>query len=242
MHPTPARIYTLPLFPLNLVLFPPFLLGIHIFEERYKAMIAACAQVDSAFGVVLIREGEEVGKPAVPHDIGCVVRIQEIETLEDGQLNLIVSAERRFRILEYMEADQPYLIGRVEDLEDEPESREGLEEIASELTMLFLRYLALLTERVQQEQPAFALPTDPSLLSFCVAYIIRVPLEGQQRLLEMTDARERCAAEISFLTDHVAALEAERDELALERHRATVFVALQPDSTRWKEYGDESRN
>ncbi len=242
MSASPLRIYTLPLFPLNLVLFPPFLLQMHIFEARYKAMLTDCIERDSPFGVVLIREGAEVGEPAVPYDIGCMVRIQEVETLEDGRMNLVVAAERRFRILEYMVAEQPYLVGRVEDVEDEPESLEALEEETGELTTLFLRYLTLLAERVQQKQPEFSLPTDPSLLSFCVAYIIQIPLPGQQRLLEMTDARERCTAELDYLREHVTILEAERENWDIDPHHALTFVPLEPESDRWKEYGDDSRN
>ena len=242
MSVPPSRIFTLPLFPLNHVLFPQFLLQLHIFEERYLAMIGNCIDRNEPFGVVLIREGEEVGAPAVPSDVGCMVQIQKVEHLDDGRMHLIAAASGRFRILEYMEGELPYLVGRVEDVVDLPASREGLDESVEELTTLFRRYLGLLADRAQTAQPDLDLPSDPSLLSFCVAYIIQVPLMVHQHMLETTDARQRIDEELDYLREHVAALETERADLAEELRRATTFVPLEPAAARWKEYGVESRN
>jgi len=242
MSVPPARIYTLPLFPLNHVLFPQFLLQMQIFEERYLAMIGGCIDRNEPFGVVLIQEGDEVGPAAVPHSVGCALQIQKVEHTDDGRMHLIAAANGRFRILEYMEAELPYLVGRVEDVEDLPESREDLEESVTELTALFRRYLGLLADRARMIQPDLELPADPSLLSFCVAYIIQVPLIAHQHLLETTDARQRIADELNYLREHVALLETEREELEEEIRRSTTFVALDPTIDRWKAYNDESRN
>lgn len=242
MSASPTRIYTLPLFPLEQVLFPQFLLQMQIFEERYLAMIGGCIDRNEPFGVVLIREGKEVGAPAVPHSIGCVVQIQKVEHTDDGRMYLVAAASGRFRILEYMEAELPYLVGRVEDVEDLPETREGLEEQVTELTELFRRYLHLLAERAKMIQPDLELPADPSLLSFCVAYIIQVPLLTHQRLLEITDARQRINEELTYLRENVASLEAEREAQEEEIRRSTVFIPLDPLIDRWQTYGHESRN
>ncbi|HQF70729.1 MAG TPA: LON peptidase substrate-binding domain-containing protein, partial [Promineifilum sp.] len=68
--------YELPLFPLNLVLFPGMPLPLHIFEERYKEMVADCLRENRPFGVVLIAEGRaEGGAPARPHVVGCTAEI-----------------------------------------------------------------------------------------------------------------------------------------------------------------------
>lgn len=242
MSVSSGRIYTLPLFPLNHVLFPQFLLTMQIFEERYLAMIGGCIDRNEPFGVVLIKEGKEVGEPAVPHAIGCVVQIQQVEHMDDGRMQLIAAASGRFRILEYMEGELPYLVGRVEDVEDQPESREGLEDQVEELTSLFRRYLGLLAERAKMVQPDLELPADPSLLSFCVAYIIQVPLIAHQHLLETTDARQRISDELDYLREHVSTLETEREELEEEIRRSTTFVPLDPEADRWKAYDTESRN
>ena len=58
---------SLPLFPLNVVLFPNAVIPLHVFEERYKLMAQRCLDSDSRFGVVLIKSGDEVGGPADPH-------------------------------------------------------------------------------------------------------------------------------------------------------------------------------
>jgi Lon protease-like protein len=242
MSVPPARIYTLPLFPLNHVMFPQFLLQLQIFEERYLAMIGGCIDRNEPFGVVLIEEGEEVGAPAVPHAIGCVMQIQNVEHLDDGRMRLVAAANGRFRILDYMEGDLPYLVGRVEDVEDLPETRIGVEEQVEELTTLFRQYLGLLADRARMHQPALELPSDPSLLSFCVAYIIQVPLIAHQNLLESTDARQRIFDELDYLREHVVTLEAERAELEAELLRATTYIPLETEDERWKAYGAESRN
>jgi len=77
------------LFPLNTVLFPGAALNLHIFEPRYRQMIAECLDGNEAFGVVLIREGEEAGDPEVqPHDIGTTAEISEVTPLPAGRYYL----------------------------------------------------------------------------------------------------------------------------------------------------------
>lgn len=80
----------LPLFPLNTVLFPGMALRLHIFEPRYRLMVADCLANGGLFGVVLIRSGREVGEPAVPHSVGTTAHISGAERLPDGRLNIEV--------------------------------------------------------------------------------------------------------------------------------------------------------
>ena len=94
-----SRERTLPLFPLNVVLFPDASLPLRIFEERYKLMMQRCLDGDSEFGVVLIRSGPEVGGPAETYSVGTVACIGEVDRLEDGQMLMSVVGLRRFRIL-----------------------------------------------------------------------------------------------------------------------------------------------
>lgn len=117
-HP-PGTFAELPLFPLNnVVLFPGMPLPLHIFEERYKAMIGECAQHDEPFGVLLIREGNEVGEPASPHSIGTTARIAQVQRLEEGRMNILTRGERRFEIVETIQT-VPHLVGLVRFIEDE---------------------------------------------------------------------------------------------------------------------------
>ena len=109
----------LSLFPLNLVLFPGMALPLHIFEERYKAMIGDCLDREEPFGIVLIKEGREVGEPAEPFRIGTTARIVQSETLEEGRLNILTRGEHRFELVEITQ-QLPHLAGQVKILHEDP--------------------------------------------------------------------------------------------------------------------------
>src|SRR5437588_780370 len=83
----------LPLFPLNAVLFPHMPLPLHVFEPRYRQMIADCLEEGHSFGVVAIREGSETG-PTTPYDVGTLAKIVHIDRLEDGRMNLLVAEKQ----------------------------------------------------------------------------------------------------------------------------------------------------
>jgi Lon protease-like protein len=100
-----------PLFPLGLVALPSELIPLHIFEERYKAMIGRCLEEESEFGIVWM--GEDGLRP-----IGCACEIAEVlERLPDGRINLVARGTRVFRI-ESRQEDLPYPAGTVEFLDD----------------------------------------------------------------------------------------------------------------------------
>ena len=237
----PPRIYTLPLFPLHSVLFPHSLLQLHIFEERYKVMIDGCIERNSPFGVILIREGEEVGEPARPFEVGCVTHIVGVQKLENGRTNLFAAGESRFRLLEYREADLPYLVGLVEELEDEAADMEELRAQTDGLNAEFMRYLQLLAAHVDEPLPEVELPDDPKLLTYCVASVAMIPALDKQYLLEMTNTRLRLETERQWLQEQIAALE----ELAsMSPLPADVVTARPMDvaSETWQRYRDETRN
>src|SRR5438034_7581752 len=101
----------LPLFPLNVVLFPHMPLPLHIFEPRYRQMIADCLEEGHSFGVVAIQEGSETG-PATPYEVGTLAKIVRIDRLDDGRMNLLVMGASRFEIVE-TDNDRPYLRGQI---------------------------------------------------------------------------------------------------------------------------------
>lgn len=90
----------LPLFPLGTVLFPGGLLPLRLFEQRYLRMAKVCLRDDSPFGVCLIREGSEVGVPALPEPVGCIARIVRWDMQQLGVLQIVAQGTRRFRIVE----------------------------------------------------------------------------------------------------------------------------------------------
>src|SRR5438034_9441063 len=97
----------LPLFPLNVVLFPHMPLPLHIFEPRYRQMIADCLEEGHSFGLVAIQEGSETG-PATPYDIVTLAKIVRIDRLDDGRMNLLGMGASRLQIVGTA-IDRPYL-------------------------------------------------------------------------------------------------------------------------------------
>src|SRR5688500_12144866 len=108
----------LPLFPLGIVALPSELVPLHIFEERYKAMIGECLEAESEFGIVWLSDDG-----LRPTGCACVVA-QVLERLPDGRLNIVCRGTRAFRVLERLE-DRPYPVGEVEWLEDKAEQPDG---------------------------------------------------------------------------------------------------------------------
>src|SRR6202035_1120697 len=107
------------LFPLNTVLFPGAVLNLHVFEERYRRMIAECLDTNEAFGVVLIRDGQEAGDPdAMPHEVGTTAEISEVTPLPAGRYYTSTPGGRRSRI-ERIVSREPYLTAEVQFLDDE---------------------------------------------------------------------------------------------------------------------------
>ena len=179
---------SLPLFPLNVVLFPGMTLPLHIFEERYKAMIGDCIDREQPFGIVLIKEGREAGEPARPFSIGTTARIGRVERLAEGRMNILTTGERRFETTEISQ-QRPHLIGQVRYLEEpEGEIPSALVSEISEEYSAFLQNLSALaggwTGRVEA-------PNDPVRLSYSIATNLDLPGRVRQELLESLTADQR---------------------------------------------------
>ena len=179
----------LPLFPLNTVLFPYAQVRLHVFEDRYREMVRSCLQEDRPFGIVLIRSGSEIGT-ADPYLVGTVVRIVQVDTYEDGRMDIQVQGERRFRIRE-LDETRPYLVGKVEpvvehDLEDSARAALLLSKAREEFEVLIQKLFARQEFSVQ-----VVFPTDPVALSFTIANLLPMENLDKQRLLETTDTLER---------------------------------------------------
>ena len=99
------------MFPLSSVLFPEAGLPLHVFEERYRALMARCLEADGEFGVVLIARGSEVGGGDLRVDVGTVARIANVAELEDGRLLVVATGVRRIRVETWL-PDEPVSAGR----------------------------------------------------------------------------------------------------------------------------------
>ena len=196
---SPSSEQEIPLFPLNVVLFPCGILPLHIFEQRYKLMIQFCVENQSPFGVVLIKDGEEVGGHAEPHRVGTAVQIVEIDRLEDGRMNLITSGQYRFEIIE-IQRDQSYLVAkvRVPSL-IEIENHENLESITAEAGELYQNYESLLEQLLILWKTPETIPSVPRHLAYQIGMRLQIPLEEKQQLLEMFPVDQLLKREIVVL-------------------------------------------
>ncbi|NOT44030.1 MAG: ATP-dependent protease [Acidobacteria bacterium] len=189
---------TIPLFPLpNVVLFPNVFLPLHIFEPRYRAMVADALAGDRIIGMVLLQPGSEhdyEGRPPV-FPIGCAGVVTHAEPLGDGRYDIVLRGIERFRIAGEEEGGQ-YRVARVDGLPDgtpEPE-RQFLRQQRQRLEAV----LAAALERGGAE-PRFppAVPDD-DLVNALSQYIELEPLE-RQALLERRTTLDRCRGLIELL-------------------------------------------
>ncbi|MEP6638390.1 MAG: LON peptidase substrate-binding domain-containing protein [Chloroflexota bacterium] len=139
----------IPLFPLHTVLCPGIVLPLHIFEERYRALTRHCLDTGAPFGVVLIRDGREVGSERVLSlaGVGAMVEIREAGRYPDGRYDLLAAATGRFAIDAVDPAREPYLIADVTPLDDEVGDEAHAERLAASAIRRFVRYLELMRAR-----------------------------------------------------------------------------------------------
>ncbi len=182
----------LALFPLNLVLFPGMRLPLHIFEERYKAMIGACIEAEEPFGVLLIKEGQESGEPAEPVQVGTTARITQVSRLEEGRLNILTQGDRRFELIEVIQT-RPHMMGLVRYLEEE--SGEVTEPLLVEIRDGYATFLKQLATVAGGWNSRVDLPGEPyQLCAEVIASLsssIEVPTEVRQQLLETPALQSR---------------------------------------------------
>ena len=139
----------IPLFPLHTVLCPGIVLPLHIFEERYRALTRHCLDTGAPFGVVLIRDGREVGtdRSLALAGVGALVEIREAGRYPDGRYDLLAAATGRFAIDTVDQAREPYLVADVTPLEDEVGDEARAERLAASAIRRFVRYLELMRAR-----------------------------------------------------------------------------------------------
>ena len=138
----------LPLFPLHTVLCPGIALPLHIFEDRYRELVRYCIDTPSPFGVVLIRDGEEVGGGTVSFSaIGTTAEIRRAGRYPDGRYDLLVVGTGRFAIENVAVGEQPYLVAEAILLDDEVADPDEARRLANLATRRFVTYLELLQPR-----------------------------------------------------------------------------------------------
>lgn len=186
------------MFPLNTVLFPGAVLNLHIFEPRYRQLVAECLEGKEAFGVVLIREGDEAGDPDVqPHFVGTTAEIADVTPLPSGRYYLTSTGGRRFRINEIV-SREPYLLCEVEYLDEMQGDPAAIQRLTNEIAVEFREYLNLIVE-FSGSPSEVTIPVDPIRASYAIGEALQVADALKQQLLEIGSAEERLDAELGFL-------------------------------------------
>jgi Lon protease-like protein len=176
---------TIAVFPLNIVLFPEGMLPLRIFETRYVDMVRRCMRGELQFGVVLIREGSEVG-PAETFDVGTMAKIVDFHQLSDGFLGLSCVGERRFRIMSRRRQSDGLNLAEVRMLEAEdqvavPDRHERLAELVKSVLPQLGEVYAGIKMRLD----------DAAWVGHRIAEILPIPATQKQFCLELADPIER---------------------------------------------------
>jgi Lon protease-like protein len=189
----------LPMFPLNSVLFPGMTMQLHVFEDRYRALVHHLLTIPDRsqrlFGVVAIREGYEVGSHGVQsvHRVGCVAQMTTVTPAEDGRFDIEVVGRERFH-LQSMDASGTYLVGTVKtapDSGDPAATAGGTSAEVARAKDAFRVYRSRLSELRRAEVLDVELPDDPVYLSYTLAATCLLTLRERQALLETGSAEER---------------------------------------------------
>lgn len=185
---------TIPLFPLNTVLFPGGPLKLRIFEPRYVDMIGRCMREDAGFGVALIVEGVEAGGPAKTANVGTLARIVDFEQLKGGLLGITAHGGQRFRIDLVRTQSDGLNLADVEWLREEPEH--AVSEEYSILAELARQAFSQLAGLYGDMSPAYE---NATWVGMRLAEMLPLPVEDRQRCLEILDGTER----LKYLSERI---------------------------------------
>jgi Lon protease-like protein len=199
---------TLPMFPLNSVLFPGVSVPLVVFEDRYRALVHHLLRVpdpvERVFGSVGIREGYEVGDHGAQSlfKVGCRVQLTEVEPHPDGTFSIVAVGLERIE-LERLDVTGTFPVGHVVD---RPEASAYVpDEILDRARATFTAYRAALAE-LRADPYTGDLPKDPTYLSWTLAACAPLPMQERQALLEAEDAELRLTMVTDLLRSELRAM------------------------------------
>jgi Lon protease-like protein len=189
---------TIPLFPLpNVVLFPNVFLPLHIFEPRYRDMVADALAEDRIIGMVLLRPGWESdydGRPSI-YPVGCAGLITHAERLPDGRFNIVLQGLEKFRVHDEDDS-RSYRLARVDSIEDRPTNGDERDEMRRARLRLEALLMPQPPGRADTKVPASM--SDEDLVNALAQYLELEPVE-KQALLERNGLLARCHSLIELL-------------------------------------------
>ncbi|MGF7170536.1 hypothetical protein FHS91_002221 [Sphingobium xanthum] len=184
----------LAIFPLGgAVLFPRMHLPLHIFEPRYRAMISEAMARDQRIGMI---QPSGPGEPAPLYTIGCMGRIAEIEALEDGRFNIILTGENRFRIARELDVATLFRQVEAELIEDDPDEPFLAPSERAALELEARTFADALGYEVEWDAVA---TLDDETLVHAIAQIAPFDIASKQALLEADNLPERSELTIQLM-------------------------------------------
>lgn len=205
-----AHSETLPLFPLQMVLFPGVPIQLHIFEDRYVQMLDECLTRKQPFGIILIKEGQEAhGLLANTFDIGCSVDINAVTPMEGNRYHLRGEGGQRFRVDQMDRESHPYLAGQVAWLPSVslPQHDTEIDDTLESLKELVHQYTGILGKLDALPFPVARLSREPSQFLSQAAALTQPDLFLKQRLLEESSGMSMLNLLIRWYTREVAIIQ-----------------------------------
>ena len=188
----------LPLFPLNTVVFPGGRLPLRVFEQRYLDMVKHAIADNAHFGICAIREGNEVGTPAVPYTVGTRVRIVEWDMPQTGILHIDTEGLDRFVIRSTHTEPSGLLVGQVDSV-----SAEASATIPAELELAAEVLEHIVREYGEDRFPPPHALDDAVWVGYRLSEVLPLKLSIRQNLLEMNDSVTRLRILVEILRQHM---------------------------------------
>jgi Lon protease-like protein len=190
-------VFELPMFPLGSPAVPDAGLPLHVFEDRYRALMDQVMATDRRFGIVMIDRGSEVGGGERRTDVGVLVEVADAQQLDDGRWVLVAIGVGRVRVAEWL-PDDPFPRAMVDRLDEQPYT--GDPDVAVEIQARVRRIAGLLAE-LGDPAPEITveLDPDPAVAAWQAVAVTPIGALDTQRLLEMNDADRRIAATVEAL-------------------------------------------
>jgi Lon protease-like protein len=203
-----------PLFPLRLVALPGELIPLHIFEERYKTMMARCLEEQSEFGIVC---ADDDGV----RETGCACEIAEVlERFDDGRINLVARGTRPFHI-EAEQGDLPYPAGAVRFLDDDADDPDS--DLLAEVHESYAELVRTATDRTPD------LAEIAEMSAYAMAGTVEFAIDAKQDLLEARSETERLEQLLRLLRGALRRLEYVERAQAVARSNGKVRFGPRPE-------------
>lgn len=197
----------LPIFPLGVVLYPGTALPLHLFEPRYRQLLADIRAGDSRFGILTAIPGVPE-RDLPPGRVGCVAEVTDVEMMPDGRSNIIVQGRERFALESFVESEAPYHVASVVEVPDHSTTNAVALAVASDDVVQHFKQVVKAVRAINGEKgPMPTLPDDPAQLAWTIASMVDFDLDTRYKLLAERDPAARLSVVDAVLRKAIPELE-----------------------------------